>query len=269
MPPLRRLVDADFRVGCLVDDTLLPMKALLILTLFLSNLSLVNLVNAKEFCSTKFQETQSQDIAQFLNRWKNQKNRDLFESALWTLVHDYSNSERQEEVLKNVETFFAALGKHEKGDGGPIEKMGGPKAFKDKLSGWLDDDDQAVRAFAAVMIGISGDKSYAPKLVNLLKREKYKDGDRLHYDRGRAAMALGLIDAKEYSSNLVTLLNSSNKYDRAGAAYGLGFIKTKDQAKAVAKLLNDEDENVRQAAMESLDMMGASELIKDKKTRTP
>lgn len=77
-----------------------------------------------------------------------------------------------------------------------------------------------------------------------------------------------MID-KEYIPNLVALLNSHNKYDRAGAAYGLGFLKAKDQAKAVAALLNDEEENVRAAAKESLEMMGAAESIKDKKAGRP
>src|SRR5262245_61119496 len=35
---------------------------------------------------------------------------------------------------------------------------------------------------------------------------------------------------------------------------------SKDHANAIAKLLNDEDENVREAAMESLEMLGASDL---------
>ena len=82
-------------------------------------------------------------------------------------------------------------------------------------------------------------------------------------------MALGLIEAKEYIPNLVVLLNSSNEYDRAGAAYGLGFLKAKDQAKAVAKLLNDGEESVREAAKESLEMMGAAEFMKDKKPGKP
>ena len=77
-------------------------------------------------------------------------------------------------------------------------------------------------------------------------------------------MALGLVGAQEYTSELVNLLNSSNEYDRVGAAYGLGWLGAKDQAKAVAKLLHDKDEGVREAAKESLEMMGATGLIKDK-----
>jgi hypothetical protein len=245
------------------------MKPLLILTLFLSSLTFADCANAKEFRSGYVQEPQSQDADEFLSRWKDQRHRNLFESATWTLTHDYSDSKRVDEVLKSVQSYFEALGKYEKGDRSSLDRMGGVKAFKDKLSGWLTDSDQAVRAFSAVMLGISGDKSYAPQLANLLKERKYKDSDLLHYDRGRAAMALGLVGAKEYTSNLVALLDSPNEYDRAGAAYGLGFLQAKDQAKAVSKLLNDEDESVREAAKESLEMMGAAEFMKDKKPGKP
>jgi len=245
------------------------MKPLLILTLLLSTLTFADCVGAKEPRPSNVQESRAQDVNEFLNRWKDQRHRNLFESATWTLTHDYSDSKRVDEVLKSVQSYFEALGKYEKGDHSSLDQMGGLKAFKDKLSGWLSDDDQAVRAFAAVMLGISGDKSYVPQLANLLKERKYKDSDLLHYDRGRAAMALGLVGAQEYIPNLVTLLDSSNEYDRSGAAYGLGFLKVKDQAMAIAKLLNDEDENVREAAKESLEMMGAAEFIKDKKAGKP
>lgn len=241
------------------------MKSLLILTLLFNSLAFANWANAKELLSGSFQALQSQDVDEFLKRWNDQKLTNLFQSATWTLTHGYSDSERVDEVLKFIQNYFEALAKYEKGDRSSLDQIGGVRGFKDKLSGWLGDDDQAVRAFAAVMLGISGDKSYAPQLANLLRERKYKDRDLLHYDRGRAAIALGLVDAKEYTPNLVTLLNSSNKFDRAGAAYGLGFLKAKDQAEAVAKLLNDEDENVRKAAKEALEMMGSGELIKDKK----
>ena len=253
----------------LFSDALLTMKPILILALLLNSLTFANCANAKESRPTDVQESQTQEADEFLNRWKDQKNRNLFESATWTLTHDYSELKHMQEVLKTVQTYFEALGKYEKGDRSSLDQMGGVKSFKGKLAGLLNDDDQAIRAFAAVMLGISGDKSYAPQLANLLKERKYKDSDLLYYDRGRAAMALGLIGAKEYVPNLVALLNSSNEYDRAGAAYGLGFLKAKEQANAVARLLNDEDESVREAAKESLEMMGAVELIKNKKAEKP
>jgi HEAT repeat protein len=117
------------------------------------------------------------------------------------------------------------------------------------------------------MLGICGDRAYATQLGNLLKHTEYSSNDLLQYDRGRAAMALGLVGATEFTSALTALLRESNEYDRTGAAYGLGFLKAKDQAGAIAKLLDDEDENVREAAKESLEMMGAADLIKSKGTK--
>jgi HEAT repeat protein len=61
------------------------------------------------------------------------------------------------------------------------------------------------------------------------------------------------------------MLSSTNEYDRAGAVQGLGWMGDKENAKAVAPLLKDKDELVREAAKQSLEMMGASDLIKDKK----
>lgn len=174
-----------------------------------------------------------------------------------------------QDVLKTFQTYLESLGKYEKGDRSPLEQLGGITGFKEKLAGWLKDDDQAIRAFAAIMLGVVGDKSYAPQLVDSLKAGKYKGDNLLHYDKGRIAIALGVMGAAEYTANLVALLSSPDEYDRAGAAYGLGFLKAKDQVKVVAKLLKDEDEDVRQAAKEALDMIGASEVKKDKRARKP
>jgi len=245
------------------------MKPLLILTLLLSSLTPVDCANANGFLAGNFQGSQSQDVDEFLSRWKDQRHTNLLANATWTLTHNYSDSKRVGEVLDTVKSYFEAFEKYERGDRSSLAQMGGVKAFKDKLAGWLDDDDQAVRAFAAVMLGISGDNSYAPQLANLLKGREYKHSDRLHYDRGRAATALGVVGAKEYIPALVALLNSSNQFDRSGAAYGLGFLKAKDQAQAIAELLNDKDERVRTAAKESLELMGAGELIKDKRAGKP
>jgi HEAT repeat protein len=206
---------------------------------------------------------QPQDVDELLRRLKDERLKNLLDGAFWTVSHDYAEFKHMEEVLKSVQTYFEAIGKYEQGDRSSLDQLGGVKAFKDKLAGWLNDDDQAIRAFAAVMLGISGDKSYTPQLAILLK-ERESDNDHPRYDRGRAAMALGLVGAQEYTSELVNLLNSSNEYDRVGAAYGLGWLGAKDQAKAVAKLLHDKDEGVREAAKESLEMMGATGLIKDK-----
>jgi HEAT repeat protein len=208
------------------------------------------------------QDPLAKEVSEYLARYKEQRIQNLVEGATWTLIHDYSEHKHMEEVLKQVQNFFEALAAYEKGDSSALSQFGGVKGFKEKLAHWLDDDDQAIRAYSVVMLGIFGDHEYADELAGLLKPRKYKSNDLIHYDRGRAAMALGLVGAKEYTAKLANLLKSSNQYDRSGAAYGLAFLGAKDQARAIAKLIDDGNEGVREASRESLEMLGATGLIK-------
>src|SRR5262249_6046948 len=201
---------------------------------------------------------------EFIKRLRDEKFRYIFEGSTWTLIHDYKDYKHMDEVLGTLQRYMEALAKYEQGDGSSLKQFGGIKQLKDQLAMWLEDNDQAIRAFAATMLGISGDQAYSPLLAKLLVR-KEQNADELIYDRGQAALALGLLQAKEYGKDLVTMLSSTNEYDRAGAAQGLGWMGDKENAKAVAQLLKDKDERVREAAKRSLEMMGASDLIKDKK----
>jgi len=197
---------------------------------------------------------EQQTTDEFLARWKDERNRKLLGAAFWTVSHDYADYKHSKEVLMPVQLYLIAIAKHEKGDRAPLSQLEGIKAFKDRLASLLNDEDQSIRALGAVLWGISGDKAYTSHLARLLKRRGPASGGP-RYDRGRAAMALGMVGAKEYTLELVNLLKSSNSFDRSGAAFGLGSLRAKDQRKAVARLLNDADENVRNAAKESLEMM--------------
>ncbi len=210
------------------------------------------------------QQVENKDAAAFLTRLKQQKLRNLYEGATWTLIHDYRDSKHMEEVLKYVQSFMEAMVADEKGNPANLSKLGGLKGFKDQMAAWLNDNDQAIRAYAATILGICGDRAYAKQLGALLQPRPNGRNELIQYDRGRAAMALGLVGATEYTSRLVRLLRSTNEYDRAGAAYGLGFLTAKTHAPAIAKLLDDKDENVRDAAKESLEMMGAGHLTNRK-----
>lgn len=208
------------------------------------------------------QAVEMKDAADFLNRLKQERLRNLFQGATWTLTHDYREIKRVDEVMNYVQKFLEALVAYEKGNSAPLSQLGGVKSLKDRLAEWLLDSEQSVRAYAAVMLGICGDRAYAKQLANLLKPRKSNRNELIQYDRGRAATALGLVGAKEYTNTLVALLTSKNEYDRVGAAYGLGFLNAKAHAPAIAKLLNDKDEVVREVAKESLEMMGANDLLK-------
>lgn len=208
------------------------------------------------------QAVEMKDAADFLNRLKQERHINLVQGATWTLIHDYRDYKRVEEVMSFVQKFLQALDEYAKGNAAPLSQLGGLKPFKDQLAELLTDNEQCVRAYAAVMLGICGDRAYTKQLANVLKPRKLRQDELIEYDRGRAAMALGMVGATEYTNTLVRLLRSKNEYDRVGAAYGLGFLKAKAHAPAIAKLLDDEDEAVREVAKESLEMMGAEELLK-------
>lgn len=225
-------------------------------------------LNSIYYSQSKTTETNQNQIAcepnDFFLRLSNPQFANQMMSAMWTLSHDYSDFKRMEQVLNTSQKYFVAFEKNAKGDCSELKQLGGIKAFKDQLVIWLNDDDQSTRAYSAVMLGISGDKSYSHQLASLLKKRKYKEKDLIQYDRGRAAMALGMIGATEYKQNLVELLKSINEFDRVGAVIGLGYLKAKDQIPVIKKLLKDKDENVRQAVQEVLKLLGTSKSQKGK-----
>ena len=73
----------------------------------------------------------------------------------------------------------------------------------------------------------------------------------------RAATALGMISAKQYTAKLAAMLNDPNEFDRGGAALGLGYIKAKKYQLAIGRLLYDKNESVRTAAEAALNIMDA------------
>ncbi len=235
------------------------MKLCITISLVLSVLFPAHTVREPE-PAAMIRQVEMKDAAHLLTRLKQQRLRNLFQGATWTVTHDYRDFKHMEEVLKYVQSFMEALIAYEKGNSASLSKLGGLRAFKEQMAAWLNDDDQAIRAYAAVILGVCGDRAYAKQLGDLMKSRPSGRDELIQYDRGRAAMALGLVGAKEYTSELVNLLRSTNEYDRAGAAYGLGFLTARTQAPAIAKLLNDKAENVREAAKESLQMMGAGNL---------
>jgi len=177
----------------------------------------------------------------FLARFKQPEHLNLLQGAMWTVSHDYADFSKMSEKLKTFQTFLEGVGKYESGDPKPLAQLGGVRAFKKTLSLWLQDEDQAIRSFAAVLIGISGDKAFAPQLVTLIKKPKGGENELIVYDRGRAASAIGLLGASEHIPLLVSLLESKNRYDRSGAMSALARFKATDYAPRIAKLLNRQD----------------------------
>ena len=195
-----------------------------------------------------------QTTEQFIARWKDPKYEGVLGSAAWTLIHGYHNYQHITEVLKSLEQNFIALDAVTKNDDKPLKTLGGIKAFKDHFAVLLTDKEQCVRAFAAIVLGICGDKTYAPEIAKLLAPNPDIEKDD-RYDRARAATALGILNAEQYTDAIVKLLDSTHTSDRIGALYGLGWMKARQQTPAVMKLLKDEEADVRKMAQTALRMI--------------
>lgn len=183
----------------------------------------------------------SDETALLTERLRKPEHLSLFQSAMWTLTHDYGDKKHVDEVLKTAMSFFEAFAKHGAGDSKPLVDLGGVKGFKGMLSEWLNDGDQAVRAFSAVLMGISGDKAFAPQLHKFLLERKGGEDELMVYDRGRALVALGLLGSKEYTPDIRRMLQSKNEYDRSGAITALGSFAAKEYAGEIAALLSKAD----------------------------
>jgi HEAT repeat protein len=202
--------------------------------------------------------------------WENRRQRYLKEfggeiaGGLWSLIHTAERDSKKEvdeslELTKSLATLIART---------DPRALGPLKLVEKKFLELTKSTDDAVSAFAATIIGISGDFSYAPQLASLLERkEKSLNDDDYHSPltiRGRAAIALSLMGAKEYAPRIAPLLQSKNDYDRSGAAIALGRFGAKEYAKDVVALLLNEEFNVHDddSPIFSLIAMGVGEEYK-------
>jgi HEAT repeat protein len=146
-----------------------------------------------------------------------------------------------------------------------LAAIGGAQGLREALRGMLTDEDPVVRGFAAAMLAVVKDQDSKEKIAALLRRpdtppaEEWQE-EYNHWDRSRAAMALGMLGAKEYTEEIVALLKDDDEYVREGAALGLGYMNAREHAKEVAELLDDEADEVRESACASLARMGARDL---------
>lgn len=163
-------------------------------------------------------------------------------SNVWSLTHDYSSKTEVDDVLKYLQKFFSAL---QANDEAKLREMGGVKGFKDKFLEFLKSEDGSVKGFAAIVLGITGDVSFAPPIAALIEeRDKSFTEPFTHPAptyRGRAATALGILRAKEYTAKIALLLKSQNNYDRTGAISALSYFDAKEYVKDVVALLTNKD----------------------------
>jgi TolB-like protein len=109
------------------------------------------------------------------------------------------------------------------------------------LNDSVDEGDFLSARFAAKALGLIGDKSISPVLVELLKSE-----DR--FVACEAALALGRLGETKAVPELVALLEDPNGNVRFAAAEALGHICDPASREALQKRLSDDDEGVRAKA---------------------
>jgi HEAT repeat protein len=180
------------------------------------------------------------ELQSFLQRLQSFQNR--LSSETWTLIHAYESKEEVDKVLNYFAEFFGAL---EANDVTKYQKLGGFAGFKGKFSEFLDSKDQAVRSFALFIIGVSGDKSCTAKIVKMVNERDPSFSDRFAgehaFYRGRAAIALGMLDATEYKADIAKLLKSKNKSDRSGAIFALADLRGIEYTNQIVAILTNKE----------------------------
>ena len=174
-------------------------------------------------------------------RFNEPRSYNLITSGMWTLTHAGESKKEVEEVIRLLTVLSNSFAKQ---DPALLKEIGGARGFKDRMAALLNSKDDVVAGFAATMLGISGDLRYAAAVAKLLdKKDPPEDTDDWHPEvssRGRAAVALSLLGAREYIPKLVAMLRSRSRYDRSGAAVALGQLGAREHAKDVAAMLGDE-----------------------------
>jgi HEAT repeat protein len=207
----------------------------------------------------------------------------ILSSHAWPLIQQASATEK--------ETLLVMIGAKENDAASmkaALERGGGIDYYRKTVADLLQNKDECIRAFAAVWLGLIGDKKSATDLLKLLRskelptRNKSLEG----VDRGGAALGLGLLGAEEHSAEIAAQLKSPSHHVRSRAALGLGAMKATQFAADVANLIKPgeikpvddpaaRDEGVL-AAVTALAYMGAKEqaqhiagILTSKESRTP
>lgn len=160
---------------------------------------------------------------------------DFLSGNAWALIHTSGSPNEVKQSLDLIKSIGVAVAGS---DPAALKSFDGPAGFKNQLLKLMKSDDDAVAAFAVGLLAVIGDLNYASQIADLLG----KKGDRTSDDhpvtiRGRAATALGLLGARQYTERIVPLLWSKNDYDRSGAAMALGYLKATEHAEEVVDLL--------------------------------
>ena len=184
--------------------------------------------------------------------------RDICEAALW-LVDELPGLSRLQEAMRSdsaiVRDFacqaLARLVLEEQVDAGEALPL---------LIAATADGNRKVRASACIGLGLAGAVDVAPilvpRLVDVAPILVPHLEDKYPYVRGSAALALGLVGAREAADDLRPLLGDAYPYVRGSAALALGLIQSIASLEQVAPLLFVDNEFVRDAALTAIHLTG-------------
>jgi HEAT repeat protein len=203
--------------------------------------------------STSAQEEFEKVKQRFLAR----RNANLLNAAGWTLAHmaDTNQTAKIRPILECCGAFT------EEGTVAQLEAYGGLSNCTRQVAALLENPDSVVRGFGAVLLAVIGGTNYTKDIAILLDKEPRRKRNEFapNFDCSRAAMALGLLGATEYSVKLTSFLRSTDAQERTGAALGLGYMGAKGAIGEIAVLLDDPDEQVAVAACQTLGQLSAKE----------
>ena len=186
------------------------------------------------FNPTQLNEQERQEWEQLIQRFNQPRTFNLLAGKMWSLTHG-GDSKKVQEILHLFSAIDQTSGRR------PAITT---REYKNRIAAFLESDDDQVAGFAATLLAITGDLSFATQIARLLdKKDPPEDPERYVHDltsRASAAYALSLMGAKEYVPKVALMLKSKNDYDRAGAATALGEFKAREYAKDIAALLKPE-----------------------------
>ncbi|HEV8547481.1 MAG TPA: HEAT repeat domain-containing protein, partial [Polyangiaceae bacterium] len=123
-----------------------------------------------------------------------------------------------------------------------VARLGSPRA-KPLLARLLGSEAPALRALAALGLGMLHDTGSIPELLRLLGAV-----DAGNLARAAAARALGMLGAQQCLEAVSSLARASDPKLRVASLYALAELKAKDAAPALAEALVDRDPTLREAA---------------------
>ncbi len=170
-----------------------------------------------------------------------QKHSESLSGMMWSLTHTYSDNSEVDKVLADLQGFFSLM---QSGEPDAVKRSGAIHGIKEKFAAYTRSGDMAVRSFSASMLGIFGDKKYAPTIAAMLTADlDLKDDVRrmTESSKGQAAIALSMLGAVEYEDQVLTLLKTGNDFNRSGAITALIGLGGKKHAKAVVDVMLDKN----------------------------